>query len=511
MSNSTTYTPGTTVTSGWLNDVNTGIYSGNSNIPGSTAQSLLTILARKVSVMDFGAKGDGTTDDTTAIQNAINYVESTYNPAGGSNSPAGGACSLFFPAGYYKITATLNVTQKVAFQGEGPSEFSSGSRLVMFTAGTDLIKVVPVAAGCSISFENLTLLSNTNGGGSLIHVTRGTGGSTCNSQRYYSCVFGTPQIIGLNIEAGDDIIVDNCLWDVSAVTAVALGTTTNLDVVSNITFKSCRWFSVATRCILVNNVANLSIIDPKVYSTGSSRTNYLVDAATLTPYQVRGVSIIGGQLGMNTIGGGGTPNTSGVDCLIKAYNIQGLKIDAITAINFGAGGAAILNGIELSGSACNDISITCNDLNGNFGTKNVYNDTATTVTNASITGNTIVNNSGTGQALSCANTTGTIASNAIIGFTSHSVSEQVFTSGATMNPGTVTTLNHTPVAIAMSGVRQGDKVSIIPSSTTWFVPVGIETVGFSTVGNANVDYRNFTGGSIVISAHDIGYLVSRGA
>jgi hypothetical protein len=45
-----------------------------------------------VNVIDFGAKGDGTTDDTAAIQAAIN---SSY--------------SVFFPQGNYKITSSLTV------------------------------------------------------------------------------------------------------------------------------------------------------------------------------------------------------------------------------------------------------------------------------------------------------------------------------------------------------------------------------------------------------------------
>jgi hypothetical protein len=47
----------------------------------------------------YNAKGDGTTDDTTAIQNAFNAL-----CAGSTNNPP----RLYFPAGTYRITATLN-------------------------------------------------------------------------------------------------------------------------------------------------------------------------------------------------------------------------------------------------------------------------------------------------------------------------------------------------------------------------------------------------------------------
>lgn len=50
----------------------------------------------QVDVRAHGAKGDGTTDDTSAIQEAINSL------------PNGGV--VFFPTGTYKVTATLNLT-----------------------------------------------------------------------------------------------------------------------------------------------------------------------------------------------------------------------------------------------------------------------------------------------------------------------------------------------------------------------------------------------------------------
>lgn len=46
-----------------------------------------------VSVLDFGAKGDGTTDDTAAIQAALD---------------SSGAATVFFPAGTYKVTDTIS-------------------------------------------------------------------------------------------------------------------------------------------------------------------------------------------------------------------------------------------------------------------------------------------------------------------------------------------------------------------------------------------------------------------
>jgi hypothetical protein len=61
-------------------------------------------LQESVSVLDFGAVGDGTTDDTAAIQAAIT---------------AAGAKTLFFPAGTYLIKSTLTQPQSQAWIGSG--------------------------------------------------------------------------------------------------------------------------------------------------------------------------------------------------------------------------------------------------------------------------------------------------------------------------------------------------------------------------------------------------------
>jgi len=62
------------------------------------------ILGAPVNVKDFGAKGDGTTDDTAAIQAAISSVSSGI---------------LYFPVGSYKTTAKLTTTygQNIKLQG----------------------------------------------------------------------------------------------------------------------------------------------------------------------------------------------------------------------------------------------------------------------------------------------------------------------------------------------------------------------------------------------------------
>ncbi|MCW5983518.1 MAG: hypothetical protein KIT09_35835 [Bryobacteraceae bacterium] len=67
-------------------------------------QRLRVRLRDFVSVKDFGAKGDGTTDDTAAIKAARDYVESRALQIPIPNTGKASLPTLYFPAGQYRIT-----------------------------------------------------------------------------------------------------------------------------------------------------------------------------------------------------------------------------------------------------------------------------------------------------------------------------------------------------------------------------------------------------------------------
>lgn len=60
-------------------------------------------------VRNYGASGNGTSDDTTAIEKAINAVVAI------------GGGTVYFPIGTYKITRTIVMPNRVAFKGDGRS------------------------------------------------------------------------------------------------------------------------------------------------------------------------------------------------------------------------------------------------------------------------------------------------------------------------------------------------------------------------------------------------------
>jgi hypothetical protein len=75
--------------------------------------SLQSWLDQFASVLDFGATGNGLTDDTAAINRALNQLYCIQ-----SNPQV--RRSLFFPAGVYKVSGTINIPPYATLYGEGP-------------------------------------------------------------------------------------------------------------------------------------------------------------------------------------------------------------------------------------------------------------------------------------------------------------------------------------------------------------------------------------------------------
>jgi hypothetical protein len=88
---------------GIINSGNATAISYTLTAPGAVAQTVQTKLEQYVSVKDFGAVGDGVTDDTAAIQSAIDYA-----------APLGKA--VYFPSGVYRTTQTVGFTRSDAQQ-----------------------------------------------------------------------------------------------------------------------------------------------------------------------------------------------------------------------------------------------------------------------------------------------------------------------------------------------------------------------------------------------------------
>jgi hypothetical protein len=183
----TSFSPGTTIASSWLNDVNAITYGVPSTASGqgaalvgylpsgtgaSTTRTASAKLRETVSVMDFGAVGDGVTNDTAAINAAIAYVNGlTY----------GGA--VFFPAGSYAVTE-INATLLSSGFNKSIRLYGLGrwvSRIVPYAAGNVLLNMMGSnwMQVDGLHFDSTALASQC-----AIFMSRTTVSQNCNNNRF---------------------------------------------------------------------------------------------------------------------------------------------------------------------------------------------------------------------------------------------------------------------------------------------------------------------------------------
>jgi hypothetical protein len=94
-------------------------YVGHSPSPviTDTTRTVFSKLDDFVTVLDFGATGDGVTNDTPAIQRAIDQLF-----LNSDKSYEASRRTLIFPAGKYIVTATIYVPPYANISGEGPEK-----------------------------------------------------------------------------------------------------------------------------------------------------------------------------------------------------------------------------------------------------------------------------------------------------------------------------------------------------------------------------------------------------
>lgn len=358
-------------------------------------------------VFDFGATGDGVTDDTAAIQAAINYCVANTN-SGSSTTPAKGPITLTFPPGYYKVSAPLTVTGTIAIAGQANAEFSSGTRIFQ-TTSNDLFFVKPSVTNPTFSIENVTLLSTIAGTGHLINF-QPTGTTYFNSNRITNCCFSNPQQASIRL-CGDDVKIQGCTFDVSGYSglAIELGSNTSGDSVTNSSITECNFFNIPVRCISVYNASSIRIENNVVSQNGSSKTIAFVDGLDTSATQFYAIST-----SSNTL--------TGVSRMFAGSAATNCVFSNNIAYDCGLDSSETRNAIEFINVSQN-ISIDGNLLNGAYGSYSIFKNTGT-LSNISFTDN-IVSGSSSGTAVVCGAMTGNVSNNSISGW-STSISSSNF-------------------------------------------------------------------------------------
>lgn len=181
--------------------------NGGSTPTGAINRAINLKLAETASVKDFGAVGDGTTDDTTAINNAL----------------ASGVASIFFPVGNYAISSQLVVASNTTiFGAEGAQVTQTANNTRMFYVN-----------GCSyVTIDSLIL--NGKGINDTAPVTNNSGGvafgihiTNSNYVRVKNCSVLKFKNIGIVEDSSNNIwIEDNMVQGTGPDPALPNGDTT---------------------------------------------------------------------------------------------------------------------------------------------------------------------------------------------------------------------------------------------------------------------------------------------
>jgi hypothetical protein len=137
--------------------------NGGSTPTGAVNLPINQKLQQFINVLDFGADPTGTTDSTTAIQNAINYAMAATN---------GLPNTVYLPAGTFKITANLNITKAIWIRGESKQTTTisivSGTASTVFSVYTGLGNTNQILGG---GISDMILECNSNCKGIQLRAT----------------------------------------------------------------------------------------------------------------------------------------------------------------------------------------------------------------------------------------------------------------------------------------------------------------------------------------------------
>lgn len=172
------------------------------------------------SVKDYGAVGDGTTDDSAAIQAAIDAIAT------------GGGGRLYVPPGAYVIASDLNPKSYVTLSGAGPH----ASRLIVPPGNTTRNRILVNLTDplVDVTIESLGFVGqwgttaselNENGLITLKFVT---------NLIIRNCALTDSRFFALNINDCDRVWVDGCLFERSCRDMIAVWATPDVRVTNNI-------------------------------------------------------------------------------------------------------------------------------------------------------------------------------------------------------------------------------------------------------------------------------------
>ena len=360
--------------------------------PGKTTTSAAASLPW-FNALDFGAKGDGSTDDYAAIQAAITYVA------------AHGLGAVYIPGGYtFKLSASLTPANGVSIIGDGPTS-------VLAPAGAFSAIQLLGSSGSPLSdahFRNFKI-DGTNQTGSYSTSTKGI-----YIQYLQRCIFDSLQVVnciatGIGVDFLQDCTISQCvtnsngrLWTAGAFggAGIGIGVGSGTSFVESWSVMGCHAESNGSYGIFAeaqnsqSTVTGARIIGN--YCKGNSTAGIGVSGSYGTLVQGN-VCFSNGHAGTNTYSG----NISIDAGTVEFYGAQRTVISGNVCANGPANGIVASTNTASSGGKISNLDIVNNSVwsNGTTssdGTGILLNAVQQTISNLTIRGNRVYLNNGDG-------------------------------------------------------------------------------------------------------------------
>lgn len=333
-------------------------YSASVSYASGTVGAVLSQQTVSVKSAPFNAAGDGVTDDTAAIQAAINAVQGTTE-------------GLYFPHGTYLVSGTLSITAAIHI-------FGAGRFATAITWASTTLNVFNVASNNQVYFAEMTLLGPSGStAGAAITVAGSSTQNTLSIFRDLGFSLGFNSIV---FTAAQQWVIDSCDFLAFAGIAVTIQNTFNVDFGDN-TIIACYFGSAVSgaECIRHISSGGLRVIDNKINTAAIGYHMLLASGAATSNLIIQGNSFESCStacIQFNSSGGGATFAVFSI--VGNTLDISPICINAPDASSWLSRGLVSSNVMSIlssggTGVAFNQVSnanIIANYIEGNGGTSN---------------------------------------------------------------------------------------------------------------------------------------------
>ncbi len=195
----------------------------------------------------FGALGNGVADDTTALQNWINAIQSTKNPG-------------LFTAGVYNISSTLNITAACTIKG-------AGSNLAAAIIPSPSITALSINTTQTVHLESFTIQYNSPALTGTVGLSKTSPiGTQSLYDRFINIVIFNA-FTAMAIDRCVSYVIDQMLINTTGANAIIIANTFNVDngdgCVTN-----CTFVAIGADAILYTSGGGLKVSNIKVSTAG---------------------------------------------------------------------------------------------------------------------------------------------------------------------------------------------------------------------------------------------------